>query len=212
VIGSVAALFAFGALAGGCALVAVDQTQRDDDGFLMSPSEDLSTPTFAIVSESAELDTSGAEWALDTFLGTVRIRSESDRPVFVGIARADDVAAYLGGVERDAVSDFDGDPRYEREPGEAPQGPPGDQTFWVASASGTGEQTVEWEPEDGFWQAVLMNVDASRGVSSDVSIGAELDSVLWVGLGLLAVGALLAAGAALAITAGIRRGRRGASP
>ena len=211
VIGSIAALFAFGALAGGCALVAVDQTQRDDDGFLMSPSEDLSTPTFAIVSESAELDTSGAEWALDAFLGTVRIRSESDRPVFVGIARADDVAAYLGGVERDAVSDFDGDPRYEREPGEAPHGPPGDQTFWVASASGTGEQTVEWEPEDGFWQAVLMNVDASRGVSSDVSIGAELDSVLWVGLGLLAVGALLAAGAALAITAGIRRGRRDAS-
>ena len=89
VLGSIAALFAFATLAGGCALVAIDQTQRDDDGFLMSPSEDLSTPTYAIVSESAELDTSGAEWALDTFLGTVRIRSESERPVFVGIARQD---------------------------------------------------------------------------------------------------------------------------
>ena len=57
VLGSIAALFAFATLAGGCALVAIDQTQRDDDGFLMSPSEDLSTPTYAIVSESAELDT-----------------------------------------------------------------------------------------------------------------------------------------------------------
>jgi hypothetical protein len=50
-----------------------------------------------------------------------------------------------------------------------------------------------------------MNVDAARGVSADMSIGAELDSVLWIGLGLLAVGGLLAAGAALAI-------RRRASP
>ena len=53
-----------------------------------------------------------------------------------------------------------------------------------------------------------MNEDGSRGVSSEVSIGAELDSVLWIGLALLGVGALLAARAALAVTAGIRRGRR----
>jgi hypothetical protein len=64
---------------------------------------------------------------------------------------------------------------------------------------------MDWEPEDGDWRVVLMNSDASRGVSSDMSIGAELDSALWIGLGLLAVGALLAAGAALAITSGVRR-------
>ena len=85
VVGSIAAVLAFGLLAGGCALVAVDQTQRDDDGFLMSPSEDFRTSTYAIVSENADIDTEGAEWALDAFLGTVRIRSESDRSVFVGI-------------------------------------------------------------------------------------------------------------------------------
>jgi hypothetical protein len=208
VLGAVAALLAFGALAGGCALVAIDQTQRDDDGFLMSPSEDLRAPTYAIVSETAELDTDGAEWALDAFLGTVRIRSESERPVFVGIATEADVAAYLDGVERDRVSSFENDPRYEREPGAAPEGPPGEESFWVATASGSGEQTLEWEPEDGNWQVVLMNEDASRGVSSQMSIGAELDSVLWIGIGLLAAGAVLAALAALAITGGIRRRRR----
>ncbi len=52
-----------------------------------------------------------------------------------------------------------------------------------------------------------MNVDGSRGVSSDLSIGAELDSVLWIGIGLLLTGILLAALAALAITAGVRRGK-----
>ena len=39
----------------------------------------------------------------------------------------------------------------------------------------------------------------------DISIGAEFDSVLWIGIVLLAVGAFLAAGAALAINAGARR-------
>ena len=169
VVGTIAGLFALGLLVGGCALVAVDQTQRDDDGFLMSPTQDFSTPTYAIVSESADLDAEGAEWALDTFLGTVRIRSESDRPVFVGIGPADEVTRYLGGVERDVVDDLDssGDPEYSRRPGDAPTGQPGDETFWVASTAGTGEQTLEWEPEDGDWRAVVMNEDASRGVSAE---------------------------------------------
>jgi hypothetical protein len=210
VLGSIAAIFALGTLAGGCALVAIDQTQRDDDGFVMSPSEDFSSSTYAIVSESADLDTEGAEWALDAFLGTVRVRSESERPVFVGIARESDVARYLGDVERDVISDLEDEPRYERQDGGAPAGPPGDETFWAAKTSGTGEQTIQWDPEDGDWQLVLMNEDASRGVSSELAIGAELDSVLWIGIGLLAVGALLALAAALAITAGIRRGRRAA--
>ena len=66
---------------------------------------------------------------------------------------------------------------------------------------------MQWNPEDGNWRAVVMNVDATRGVSADMSVGAELDSVLWIGLGLLAAGVLLAAAAALAITAGARRRR-----
>ena len=209
VVGTIAGLFALGLLVGGCALVTIDQAQRDDDGFLMSPTQDFSTPTYAIVSESADLDTDGSEWALDTFLGTVRIRSESDRPVFVGIGPADEVARYLGGVERDEVDDLDnsGDPEYSRRSGGAPAGPPGDETFWVASTEGAGERTLEWEPEDGDWQAVVMNEDGSRGVSAELSIGAELDSILWIGIGMLLAGALFAAGCALAITAATRRGR-----
>ena len=207
VLGVLAGILAFGFLASGCALVAIDRTQRDDDGFLMSPSRELTTSTYAIVSESADLDTGGAEWALDTFLGTVRIRSESERPVFVGIGPAAAVDAYLRDVDHVEIDDLDnsGDPEYTTRPGGAPQAPPGSEAFWSASASGSGEQTLEWEPEDGLWRVVLTNADASRGVTSDMSIGAELDSVLWIGLGLLGLGALFAAGTALAITGAVRR-------
>jgi hypothetical protein len=206
VAGSIAALLAFATLTSGCAIVVVDQVQRDDDGFLMSPGEDFFTPTYAIASESADIDTGGAEWAVKGFLGTIRIRSESGHAVFVGIARASDAAAYLDGVDHVVVTDLDHDnPRYSPRPGAAPSGPPGAETFWVASLSGSGEQTLEWEPEDGDWTVVAMNADASRGVASELSIGAELDSVLWIGIGLLVAGGVLAVLAALAVTAGARR-------
>jgi hypothetical protein len=52
-----------------------------------------------------------------------------------------------------------------------------------------------------------MNEDGSRAVSADLSIGAELDSILWIGIGLLVAAALFAAGSALAITAATRRRR-----
>ncbi len=204
ILGGIAALLAFAVLVGGCALVAVDQTQRDDDGFLMSPTEDFSTSTYAIASESADVDLEGAEWAVTGFLGTVRIRSESERPVFVGIARVADAARYLNGVEHVVVTDIADEPDYSRRRGTSPTTPPGEETFWVASMSGAGEQTLDWEPEDGDWTVVAMNEDATRGVATELSVGAELDSVIWIGIGLLVAGGLLAAAAALAITAGAR--------
>ena len=207
VVGSIAALLAFALLVGGCAAVVVDRTQRDDAGFLMSPTEDFSTATYAIASESADVDISGPDWAAKDFLGTVRIRSESDGPVFVGIAREADVAEYLDGVEYAVVTEIGREPHYSERQGGAPEGPPADQTFWAASATGAGEQTLEWEPEDGSWNVVVMNPDGSRGVAADLSIGAELDPLIWIGVGLLVGGGLLAAAAALGISAGIRRGR-----
>jgi len=205
VVGVIAALLSLALLAGGTAVVVVDQTQRDEDGFLMSPSEDFSTATYAIVSESADVDFGGSERTAQAILGDVRIRSKSDRDVFVGIARDTDVDEYLNGVEHSVVRDIGKDPEYSQRAGDPPTSPPGGQGFWVASTSGSGERTLEWQPEDGSWSAVVMNSDGSRGVASELSIGAELDAALWVGIVMLVVGALLAALAALAITAGARR-------
>lgn len=141
------------------------------------------------------------------FLGTVRIRSERERPVFVGIAREADAAGYLDGVEHVVVTDLEDEPRYSPRRGGAPDSPSAEETFWAASTSGSGEQTLDWEPEDGNWTVVAMNADATRGVAAELSIGAELDQVIWVGIGLLIADALLGAGAAFPITAGVHRRR-----
>ena len=124
-------------------------------------------------------------------MGTVRIRSESERPVFVGIAREADVAEYLDGVAHAVVTEIGRKPEYSERRGGAPEGPPADQTFWAASATGAGEQTLEWEPEDGSWNVVVMNADGSRGVAADLSIGGELDPLIWIGVGLLVGGGCL---------------------
>ena len=208
VVGSIAALLALALLAAGTASVVIDQTQRDDDGFVMSPTEDFSTSAYAIASESVDVNIEGPDWAAEDILGTVRIRSESERPVFVGVGREADVDRYLDGVAHAVVTDIGREPEYADRPGDALPAPPGNQSFWVASAAGAGEQTLEWDPEDGSWSAVVANTDGSRGVEADLSIGAELDALLWVGIGLLVAGGLLAVGAAAAITAGIRRGSR----
>jgi hypothetical protein len=205
IAGILAALLSLALLAGGVALVVLDQTQRDEDGFLMSPSEEFSTAAYAIVSESADVDFGGSENAWDAILGDVRIRSESTRDVFVGIGPDEDVEAYLDGVEHAVVTRISEDPEYAIREGGPPSAPPSGQGFWAVSTSGSGEQTLDWDPEEGSWSAVVMNADGSRGVASELSIGAELDAALWVGIVLLVVGGLLAILAALAITAGARR-------
>jgi hypothetical protein len=208
VLGSLATLVAVGMLAGGGVAVAVDQTQRDADGFVMTPTEDFSTGTYAIVSESVDVAVDGPDWAARAFLGKVRIRSESHGPVFVGIARDEDVAGYLAGVRRAVVTALLPDhERYAVERGGAPVAPPTAQPFWVASTVGAGEQELIWEPEDGSWTVVVMNTDAAAGVVADLAIGAELDALLWIGVGLIAGGVLfLLLGAGL-VYAGIPKGR-----
>jgi hypothetical protein len=77
------------------------------------------TPTYGLVSETADLD--GPDWAWNDLVGTVRIRSRSDRPVFVGIGPEAEVQRYLAGVSHEIVGDLRDDPGdYDRRPGVRP--------------------------------------------------------------------------------------------
>jgi len=209
VLGVLLLLPALALIAGGGVLLWADQSERDD-GYLMSPTGNVSTVGFAVVSDRIDLATSGDWVPVSGALGTARVQATATGPdLFVGIGPSDEVAAYLGSVQRSVIDDLGSDGAVEGRDvnGDAPAGPPADQQFWTEQASGAGRQQLDWEPEDGDWTAVVMNADGSPGVDADLRVGAELPALTGIAWGLLVGGVLLAAVAVLIIVLVTRRRR-----
>ncbi len=217
VLGSIGVLFGLAVMAGGGFLLWADRTQRED-GYLTTPTERFETPTYALTRTRLEVDTNGPGWVLnESWFGKVRIRGESTdaKTLFIGVGPAAEVARYLGDVAHANVQDLDFDPfraTYLSVSGGAPQAPPTDQSFWAASASGVGEQTLTWKVRDGDWSVVLMNADGSRGVVADVDLGAKLSFLLWVAIGLLIGGVLVTGGSAALVVFAARTPRPPPAP
>jgi hypothetical protein len=215
VVGSILTLIAVALLAAGGAALWAHTTQRDDDGFFTSPTEELSTDTFAITSNEIDLgaDAEAPDWVVADAFGTVRVRATATspgQPIFIGVASERNVESYLEGVSHAEVVDVHYDPfRIEYAISEGALAPalPEEQGFWEASVAGAGTQTLTWDAEGGSWAIVVMNADAAAGVSFDASVGAKIGWLLWVAIGLLIGGALvLAGGVTLAVV-----GSRGAA-
>jgi hypothetical protein len=202
VVGSVIALLATGLLATGGVGLVFDQTQRDGQGYLMSSSERYSTGTYAMM--SGQVDLYGPGWTPNGLIGTVKLRSDSARPVFVGIGPASEVERYLANVPRIELRDL-GDVSRERIGGTAAPARPQAQSFWVARTTGSGDQAVRWKARDGDWRAVVMAADGSRGVDADLSVGATFPDLDWLAGGLLAGGAVLLLVGGTLIYLGARR-------
>jgi hypothetical protein len=217
VLGSIGVLFGLALLAGGGFLLWADRTQRED-GYLTTPTERFATPTYALTRSRLEVDTNGEGWVLnENWFGKIRIRGESpgDKNLFIGIGPQAEVSRYLGDVAHANVQDVDFDPfraTYLSVSGDAPQEPPTDQTFWAASASGVGQQTLSWKVREGDWSVVLMNADGSRGVAADVDLGAKLAWLLWVAIGVLIAGVLVTGGSAALVVLAARRPRPPPAP
>lgn len=215
VVGVLLAFFAAGLLAGGIATLATAQ-DRDNDGYVTGDPGRLSTETYAVSTPTVTVRGTGPDAAYgDALVGKVRLRvapADSGTSVFVGVGRAADVAAYLGRVNYDKVDDLDTGPftvSYKRHAGGQPATKPGDQSFWIASESGTGPQTLTWSVADGDWAVVIMNTDASAGVEADVTAGVTLPILRPIAITMLVVGGLLLPVAAVLIVVTLTTGRRG---
>jgi hypothetical protein len=199
ITGSVLGFFALLLLAAGIALFSIDDERTD--GYFTTATHTYSSPTRALTTESLDVDTDAPDWLLstDTF-GHVRIdprSTDSAEPVFVGIAPTRDVNAYLDQVQHDEITDLDLDPftiDRSRRAGEARPALPAAQTFWTASS--VDGRPLDWKVRSGEWSVVMMNADASPGVSVNASIGADApfirDLAWWltipgIGLGLIAL-------------------------
>lgn len=202
ILGSILALTGIGMLVGGGVAGVVHLTQRDDDGFLTSPTEQIASDGYAVTAEGIDLADvdDGGDWLVEQGVGRVRIRADGRLgPVFVGIAREADLDRYLATTAHDELREVRiGADRYRSREGGAPPSAPADEDIWVASAAGAGRQTVEWEARDGNWAVAVMNADGSRAVAADVSVGAKLGVLPWIAGGLLLLGLLgVAVGAGL---------------
>jgi hypothetical protein len=192
ILAGLGVLVAVGAIAAGVVGVVYDQTQRDASGFLMTSAQRYDSGTYAFVSRSYRTGAEGNWFVARDVLGTIRVRTTSATPVFVGIGSAADVDAYLAGVRREVGDGFDGHRSdFTSRGAHAPAGPPTGQGFWVAQTSGRGAEVLTWRARKGNWRVVLMNADGSRGIGATVSIGAKFPHLLSFGVGVAGLGALL---------------------
>ncbi len=203
ILSALIGIVAMGLIVGGIALSWAYGTQRDADGFLTSPNYDLVTSDYALVSGDVDLASHPGDW-WPSGLADVRfdVQSNQGNDVFVGIGPSSDVDAYLGSVARDEVTHLgarSGDISYRHHDGSAPSAAPGHETFWVASGSGAGMQSLTWDVDQGSWSVVVMNADASSGVNVDLEAGVRISILLGLAIGMLIGGLLLGAAAAFVL-------------
>lgn len=217
VAGCLAVVPGVGLLVGGGVLGTASLVARDDQGYFDTNLDRLETDTAAITSDEVTFatDPGSPDWLMDRLDIDVRLRvsGASEEPVFVGIARTADVDTYLAGVAHARVTDVDDDwtATYANVPGDGVVAtPPDDEDFWVAAASGTGDQELVWEAESGRWTAVVMNADGSPGVRADANVAAKAGFIVPLALTLLGVGLLLTAVGVALIVVGARGMRAGA--
>jgi hypothetical protein len=207
IIGSVVCVFAVIFVVGGGWALWKDRVDRDDTGFVTIGSTNLRTETYAIV---GDVHGDGPSWLWESdVIGDTRIRatSHSQQPLFIGIARTDDLYRYLDGAGYATIESFEVSADTTH-PGRKPAGPPTGESIWATSTQGSGRQTLRWDSREGDWSVVLMNANADAGVDVHGDAGAELPILPWVAGGLLVIGAALGFGGGLLLVKGLRTRRR----
>jgi hypothetical protein len=211
VSGGILCVVALVFVAGGGLGLWKDRVDRDGQGFVSFGTEQLRTGQYAIV---GDLRGGGPSWLYgSTVLGDARIRatSGSEKPLFMGIARKDDVLRYLQGAGYATIYSFEitADTTHL---GEAPSGPPASESIWAASTQGDGQQRLRWTPRDGDWSVVFMNADAGANVDVRGDASAELPALPWIAGGLLVLGAVSGLIGSWVLLRGRRRGSRPTRP
>jgi hypothetical protein len=200
-------LGATGLLAAGAGSLWAGQAMRAG-GYVTSASTTYTTGGRALVTDTFRVPGNGLDRFGRSIVGKVRIRvtsAERGTPVFVGLARAHDAAMYLAGVNFTTVRDIGTAGSAVITPGTRVPADPASVKFWAASSAGLGTQTVVTRITSGNWAVVVMNPDASAGLTVRADVGATAPGLPWIAGGLLAAGVLLAAGGALLMVIAVRR-------
>lgn len=233
IFGVLLVVTSIGLLIGGGVIMTLENAFKDAQGFYSTNKIEVDAKSAAIVSGPADFNISGA-WVRPQNLATLKIEAVNinpDKPVFIGIARTSAINSYLDGISYSETANFSThqdkplfhlrgvylwptDPyfsahqdnlQFHTYPGADSAPAPASQSFWVASASGTGPQTLEWEITSGNYSVVLMNADSTSPIDADVSVGVKVPGVVHaVGIGLLVGEIILFLGGGVMIFFGAR--------
>jgi hypothetical protein len=194
--GSVLLLISLALIAGGGTLVWAD-TEQVHSGYVTTSTVTYASRGYALASDSINLH------GLALFVDRVRIRITSSgpsRPLFAGIAATGDVERYLGDVSYTAVHGHD----VTDHPGTGVPAAPASALRWAVQARGTGSLTLTWAVRDGDWTVVVMNQDASPGLTIRAEAGISALALPWLAGELLAAGVMFGVAAAVLIIVPVR--------
>jgi hypothetical protein len=200
-------------LAAGTALGIADVRARDTGGYVAITRSRLQSSTPAVVTPALAVvvDPSTPQWLLDRLATDLRltVSGRPGAPVFVGIARTNEVDVYLAGVAHDEITTGAGEPAYRRVPATssatASPSVPADQTFWAAQAVGAETVSLDWKVTSGNWTVVVMNADGSPGVAGVMAPSVRSDALGPLAVTLLATGLFLALLAVVILVLAFRR-------
>jgi hypothetical protein len=205
--GSVLLLISIALIAGGGTLAWAD-TEQLRSGYLTTTTTTYSTSGYALVSDP--IKPHGAWGWLSLFVDRVRIRissSDRSRPLFAGIAAAGDVERYLGDVSHTMVGARGGHDVTDH-PGTGVPAAPATALRWAAKTQGTGTLSLTWEGQYSDWMVVVMNQDASPGLTVRAEEGLSALALSWLAGELLAAGVLLGPAAGALIIVPVRLASR----
>lgn len=208
ILGALAMLLGFG-----CAVSGFGTYRAvDSDGYISSGPGELSTATYALVSQTLELEERSDDPGFRE--GKVRIRIRAERldggEVFIGVGREDVVGAFLLGSTYARMTSIEFDPlSYDENivPGTQPARAPGGSSAWLASISGPGEQELDWRVRGGEHAFVVMNADASRGVAVRADLAVKLPYVRGFGIAFMVIGTLVFVAGVLMVVLPLRSRR-----
>ena len=189
VFGTIGLLVGAAAMSGSLSILT---DERDADDYFVSSEQTIVKPSHAVISESVDVLTGAPGWLADLLTDPVDIRVQgtaTSGEIFLGIAQTDAITEYLSGVSHNEVTslDFNGDKiEYIDHAGSAVPVLPTGQTFWAATATGPGEQTLDWSLEIGDWSLAVMNADGSAGIDTTMVFGAQISNIItlaWIGVG-----------------------------
>ena len=186
VLGVLSLLLGLALVAGGGAVAAL---LGQKESISTQPAR-MSGAGVALVAEQIRVDESSIPVPEGVGTLTLSVTAPDGGSMFAGTAKPDDLDTYLVGAPYDVVVDLasGGKATTRPVPGTQQPAPPAGQTFWIDQSSGA--KAVISSSLDPGTALVVMNSDASAGVSADVVVtyrvaGAWVGSWIAVGAGVL---------------------------